>query len=203
MNIITIPGGNVLPAMLKTQMKYTSRLTLSYDAGTTLSSVLNLKANSPHDPLGSSGTEQPQFFDQMMIYYSYFQVTACRIRITVSNPTSIYYYIYTVPTTDTTQTFTMERASGMPGCKKMLVTPDNQSGETTLYNYRTTPTVYGMETAESALLGTGTTDPVALWYWHTSVAGAQVDGQTSFTALLLVELTYYVVFSTPKVVGFS
>lgn len=201
--IVTIPGRQVLPFQLKTQFKFTFRASLAYDGTTGLSGVGNVKANSLTDPMGASGSSQPPMFDELMTFYRKYNVIASEIRITVTPRDAVPIMFYTVPILDTTQTYSVDTANNMPGMKRVLISPDNASGDTTVVNYRRSSTVTGLNQNDDFLLGSSSSDPGKLWYYHISFAPMQFGYSTSFSIDMFIELTQFTILSEPQVVSNS
>lgn len=202
-NIVTIPGKQVLPAQLITQFKFTFRASLAYDGTTGLSAVGNLKANALQDPMGASGVSQPPMFDQLMTFYRKYNVLACAVKVTLTVRDTVPVLFYIVPILDTGATYSVDTANNMPGMKKVLISPDNASGSTTISNYRRTTTVTGLSQDDDFLFGLQSSDPGKIWYWHLSFSPMQLAYDTSFSIDTFIEMTMYTKLCEVQLVGNS
>lgn len=201
--VVTIPGKQVLPFQLRTQFKFTFRASFSYTASTLSTGVANLKANSLTDPMGTSGTAQPPMFDQLMVFYRRYCVLGCSIKIHITPRDAIPIMFYCVPVVDTSASYTLDTANNMPGMKKVLISPDNASGTTTLQNYMRTETITGLRIGDDTLYGSSTNDPTKTWSWHCTFAPMQLSYPSDFVVDTMIELTMYTLLCDTQLVGNS
>lgn len=198
-----VSGKTVLPQNLTTRLKFQTRLLLEYTGATGVSTAFNLIANSLFDPLGVSGTTQPPMFDELMAFYQKYEVYGCKITITASAVGDYPTLFYCVPVTDLTDTYTSATATVMPGSKyKCVGAFGGGNAIVRLDNYANTRNVIGI-TNTGSNQGTATTSPTGLWYWHISFAPTIATLATNVDLALVIDLTYFVTFSSCQVVANS
>lgn len=199
LSAVRIPGKNVMPQLLMTQFQSNSRLNLTYTGSTLTSTTASFQANSLFDPLGNSGTIQPQFFDEMMAFYQRFQVIKCKLELGISNTTDACVLVNIVPITDLTDTYTLDTASVMPRAITRTLGPLSGSNSTIKMKSVTLIKNVAGTIDDTILQGTSTSSPTRLVYWHVSHAPTFVGLSSDYTINLWVKLTFYTLLSDCQV----
>lgn len=198
--IVRVTGGNVLPAMLQTQLKFTTKITFAITNG--VATAINLLGNSLYDPLYVSGSSQPQMFTELSTYYTRYNVTGSKVVLELHNlSTTDPVDFYITPTTDINATYNFYVASTMPGAQKCTVPTANSDNHKTVSAYRRSATVWGLDTFDNAMSAQYNSNPSALWYWRLECSSAIVGSTASLNVYATVYITFYTVFSQPRVVA--
>lgn len=198
--IIRVRGGNVLPSVLQTQFKYTSKLAFTVTNG--VATANNYYGNSLYDPLYVNGISQPQMFTELSTYYTRYNVTGSKVVLELHNmSTTDPVDFYIVPVTDVNATYNFYVASTMPGAKKCTIPIANSDNHKVLKAYRRSASVWGISTFDNSMTSQYNSNPSALWYWRMGASSAIVGSTSTFTVYATIYITFYTVLSQPRVVA--
>lgn len=163
---------------------------------------LVLLGNSLFDPAQTTGTDQPQYFQELAALYSQYTVFAskCRMRglFNGANGFSAGSRLVLVPSLVSTAIPSSVIAASMPYAKAQYESSVRESFDHT--TYMSTAKMFGVPKSAVATevnyTAAVTANPTNLWYWH--CWSQPIDGATTGTALLEVHITYYAVLSSRK-----
>lgn len=199
--IITVPGKTVLPRELKTCFNYVDKQTLTVTLGS--ASAYVYRANGMYDPNYTGTGAQPQMFDELMTFYTKFNVYGSSIKVTaLSSSSTEGFDIYVAPIVDTTATYNFISATTIPGSKWQTIGPLNNS-IAMIKNYANSSTITGLNPKDDTLQGTVGGDPASTWYWRIGISGTNTSGTPSFSVYCTIELKFYTLLSLPTVVAQS
>lgn len=198
--IVRVRGGNVLPAVLQTQFKYTTKLTFTITNG--VATANNLYGNSLYDPLYVNGISMPQMFSELSTYYTRYNVTGSKITLELHNmSTTDPVDFYLVPVTDAGASYNFYVATNMPGAVKTTIPVTGADNCRTLTAYRKSASVWGISTFDNAMSAQYNANPNALWYWRMGASSAIVGSTNTSNIYATIYITFYTVLSQPRVVA--
>lgn len=179
-------------------LKYSQQITILSVAGALGTAVFS--GNSCFDPDVTGTGHQPYFFDQWTAFYADYTTLGSRIKVTpvdtVPTPSG---KVITVVPSDGKAAFggtDIDRIVEQPYAKtKMYQASSNMLSIT---SYMSTGKIYGLRkdrvNTDSIFIASTGASPVGEWYWHVGMNPCATSSNASVE--LLVEITYYVKFSS-------
>jgi len=205
--MLTYKGPSFMPDRFFTKLKLTD--TLALVPGAVAVGELIVIGNDLHDPLGTSGTSQPQGFDQFCpAMYNQFRVHGSKVRawfISASDSTGTgdcVVWVYpsvtsaTVSSAVPAQNYLQQRSH-------WKVASRGSRNIAYIKNYMQTKIIGGVQdiSDEPDYAGDSTTAPLRQWYWH--LGFGTIDATTGATMKMVIEVTYYCEFIGRKTIALS
>lgn len=201
----TVPRSvQIVPDMFNTVLKYNQ----SYDMSSMSGTYRNFRGNSVYDPDETGTGEQPTGFDQLMLLYNYYTVSASKIKILCMNDSTTAssgnIIVSVIPlTVDTDSLLGFRQLMTNSFAKSRAIAPVSAGGNPiVLSNYITTKKMLpGFSVKDQGYAGTDASSPGEEWYWHVEVN--HIDGVSSTDLWINVTLEYYVSFFDKRLLAIS
>lgn len=179
-------------------LKYSQQIAITSTAGALATHIFS--GNSCFDPDVSGTGHQPYFFDQWAQFYADYTTLGSRIKISPVDaaPTPVGKVITIVPSDGKVAFVTgdQDRIVEQPYAKTKLY--QASSNMVTMTSYMSTGKIYGLRkdrvNTDSIFIASTGASPTGEWYWHIGMSPCQTADSCSVQ--MLVEITYYVKFSS-------
>lgn len=185
-----------IPDSIMTKLKYTGTYTLS-DATGGVGAAQIFRGNSIYDPDYTGVGGQPLGHDEWANFYTYYKVHGSSIKVTflptVSTVANSNLVCSVCPTLGimSTGSFTSVDLMEQPYANWTISGPANGGVIRTLKKYMSTKKIFGQKQIDDDdFEGVFSGNPQNPWYW--SVFAFPVDGSSTFTLDMVVQVTYYV-----------
>lgn len=201
--ITRLRARGTLPDEMYVQMKYTDVVNMT--AAVPLTAAQKFAINGVYDPDLSSTGHQPRSHDQWAAFYNHYEVTACAIRLRITNQGNAAAFIVVPQSYDASAVSNHYQAGEVNMAKTVLLAEGNGSGETISYvqHYVGCAKIGGHEIGELSYQGTmGSSNPSRTHKWTLLLGGQDIVSGTA-TAKVWTELIYYVRLFDRKVPGTS
>lgn len=193
--IISVPGRFPLPQRLKTSFTYNNIQSFSSVAGALVRYVY--RGNSCYDPDVTNTGLQPQLWDDLMgPIYSKYAVISSKINITVVSNTTPWKFTIVPVDFSSGQEINWEALVNFPKAKRMITsTLYGNNSISKLSNYATTMGIINVDpTTDDSQQTPYNQNAGTQWYWQ--IVGQPVDGSSTDTCYVSIELIYYCILSS-------
>lgn len=179
-------------------LKYSQQISLTSVAGALATHIFS--GNSCFDPDVTGTGHQPYWFDQWAAFYADYTTLGSRVKITPCDqqPTAQGKVITLVPS-DGKAAFGSSNTDliiEQPYAKTMVYQASSNLPQMT--SYMSTGKIYGLRkdrvNTDSIFIASTGSSPTGEWYWH--IGMNPMASTTNVSVELLVEITYYVKFSS-------
>jgi len=193
-----VPGPLGVADQTLVALKYSQQISIGATAGALATHIFS--GNSCFDPDVTGTGHQPFFFDQWAAFYADYTTLGSRVKITPCDqaPTAQGKVITLVPS-DGKAVFTTSDQNTIveqPYAKTMVYQASSNLPHLT--SYMSTGKIYGLRkdrvNTDSIFIASTGSSPTGEWYWH--IGMNPLAGTANVTIELLVEITYYVKFSS-------
>jgi len=133
-------------------------------------------ANGLFDPLGTSGTAQPSWFQPWMAMYAKYKVISSSIQLQCTNTTNDPMEIVVYPTLVTAPLSTVVAAKTQPFAASKLIGPSSGSSNGVIRNYIVSSKLFGRNVmGDETFAGNLGTNPASKWYWQIFCTSLSTD----------------------------
>lgn len=198
-NVLVCYGPKVIPDRYRCKMTYKLTKTLTAAVSDTI-----MRGNSVFDPEYVVGGGQPNGFDELAGLYERYCVNGASIKVVMVNHAASAARLTVVCDPDAALITNGIEAGSKPYAKSTIIAP-NGSGRSLqfLKMYMSTKAARGLrrgsQIVDDELEATTTTNPAKQWFFH--VVSGHMDGITTSSHSLDIEITYYVDFFKRRPLG--
>lgn len=193
----TLQAGAFLAPKLVTKLRYAGVVSISN--GVADFGMYQFRMNSVYDPDYTGGGAQPPYFDRMAQLYNNFRVLSCKYQVRGQYASGTYQNLVVWPSAVATSVSSLQSAMCQTDARTIIMSGYNDTNTARVKGWLPMAKVFGVERAEietDSDYGAATSaNPVRVAYLN--LYSGNLTGSTTSTAYALVELTYYVEWSSP------
>jgi hypothetical protein len=150
-------------------------------------------ANGLFDPLGTSGSAQPSWFQPWMAMYAKYKVISSSIQLQCTNTTNDPMEIVVYPTLVTAPLSTVVGAKTQPFSTSKLIGPSSGSSNGVIRNFIVSSKLFGRNVmGDETFAGNIGTNPASKWYWQifcTSLSSDYIE--VNFVLTMRFKVIFY------------
>jgi len=201
-NVLCVRGPQPLPPQLRTSFRVVGKIVFELTATTEAAGIYS--GNSLFDPFSTSGTSQPQMFDELTNFYDRYNVLYSVIEITASTSSQTEETILSIaPVMDTTSAYTFSTLQNIPGYKSIVIGSNESNSVKTLRSSATSAKIWGKGPGADDLSAHRNQNPGAQWWWYVNASCLNQTNSSTYHINFILKITYHCLLSTPHYVAIS